>query len=65
MAREVIQEDDIIDDLERTLRKHHIERLNQKKCTPPSGVIYLDFISNLERVADHATNLAEVVTGDF
>ncbi len=65
LAREVIAEDDIIDDLERTLRKHHIERLNQKKCMPQSGVIYLDIISNLERVADHATNLAQVVTGDF
>ncbi len=65
MAREVVREDDIIDDLERTLRKHHIERLNQKKCLPQSGVIYLDLISNLERVADHATNMAEVVTGDF
>ena len=65
LAGEVVAEDDVIDDLERTLRKHHIERLNQKKCMPQSGVIYLDLISNLERVADHATNLAEVVTGDF
>ncbi len=65
MAREVIEEDDIIDSMERSLRKHHIERINQKKCIPPSGVIYLDMISNFERIADHATNLAQVVTGDF
>ncbi len=45
--------------------KGHIERLNQKICIPQAGVIFLDLISNLERVADHATNLAEVVTGDF
>jgi len=65
LARQVIEDDDIIDNLERTLRKHHIERINEKKCLPKSGVIYLDLLSNFERVADHATNLAQVITGDF
>ncbi len=65
MAQEVIKEDYNVDNMERALRKHHIERITEKKCHPQSGVIYLDLISNLERVADHATNLAEVITGDF
>jgi phosphate:Na+ symporter len=65
LAQKVIDRDDHVDFLERSLRKNHIQRLNQKRCIPQSGVIYLDLISNLERVADHATNLAEVVTGDF
>ncbi len=65
MAYAVIKEDDIIDNMERVLRKNHIERIKQKICQPESGVIFLDLISNLERAADHATNLAEVVTGDF
>jgi phosphate:Na+ symporter len=65
LAQKVIDKDDHVDFLERSLRKNHIQRLNQKRCIPQSGVIYLDLISNLERVADHATNLAEVVTGDF
>lgn len=65
LAREVIDEDDIIDNLERTLRKHHIDRINEKKCLPKSGVIYLDLLSNFERIADHGTNLAQVITGDF
>ncbi|RQD71214.1 MAG: Na/Pi cotransporter family protein [Tindallia sp. MSAO_Bac2] len=65
LAREVIAKDHDVDSMERSLRKGHIERLNQKICIPQAGVIFLDLISNLERVADHATNLAEVVTGDF
>lgn len=65
MAYEAIKDDDIIDNMERSLRKNHIDRLNQKKCLAESGVLYLDLISNLERAADHATNLAEVVTGDL
>ncbi len=65
LARQVIEGDDVVDAAERHIRKNHIKRLNKKKCTPYSGVLYLDVISNLERVADHATNLAEVVTGEF
>lgn len=64
-ARSVIEEDDIIDNLEKTLRKHHIERISEKKCNPTSGVIYLDLLSNFERIADHATNIAQVVLGEF
>jgi phosphate:Na+ symporter len=50
--------------MERTLRKSHIARINEKVCFPPSGVIFLDVISNFERIADHATNFAQVVLGE-
>ncbi|RJX29281.1 MAG: Na/Pi cotransporter family protein [Dethiobacter sp.] len=65
LAREVIRQDDLVDELERILRKSHIDRVNRKECIPSAGVIYLDVLSNLERVADHSTNLAQVVTGEF
>jgi phosphate:Na+ symporter len=61
LAREIVTEDDEIDAQEKTLRKRHIERINTKKCYPASGVIYLDLLSNLERVADHANNIAYLV----
>ena len=60
-AREVVSEEDVIDDEEKKLRKRHIERINTKKCYPGAGVIYLDLLSNLERVADHANNIAHLV----
>ncbi|NLL21505.1 MAG: Na/Pi cotransporter family protein [Firmicutes bacterium] len=65
LAREVIQKDDIVDELERILRKNHIDRVNRKECVPAVGVIYLDVLSNLERIADHCVNLGQVVSGDF
>jgi phosphate:Na+ symporter len=65
LARDVVRQDDIVDNLEKSLRKSHIGRINRNECIPESGVIYLDILSNLERIADHATNLAEVVTGEF
>ncbi|NCB91684.1 MAG: Na/Pi cotransporter family protein [Clostridia bacterium] len=47
-----------IDEKERELQERHIERLTQNECTPEAGMIFSDLLSELERVADHATNIA-------
>ncbi len=65
LANEVIKEYKEISKLENSIRHNHIERLNQKKCKPQAGVVYLDFINSLERVAGNATNLSKVVIGDI
>lgn len=61
LAAQVIKDDDEVDDQEKVLRHEHIDRINTKKCYPAAGVIYLDLLSNLERVADHATKIAHMV----
>lgn len=43
------------------LADHHVERVKNKKCTPKNGMLYLDTLNNLERIADHANNLASSV----
>lgn len=53
-----------IDRQEEQLRRGHIDRLNRNLCTPVSGVIFLDIISNLERIGDHAANIAELYLGE-
>lgn len=50
-----------IDSLENELRASHIRRLNSSGCGATVGAMYLDIISNFERIGDHATNIAEVV----
>lgn len=60
-AREVLSKEDRIDELERVLRKRHINRLNKGECSGQAGIIYADIISNLERVGDHAVNIAETI----
>lgn len=63
-AQKVFDLEQQVDELEQTLRSNHIDRLNQGECHPSSGIVYLDIASNLERVADHAANIAaQVGTG--
>ncbi|MDD3360535.1 MAG: Na/Pi cotransporter family protein [Hespellia sp.] len=56
--QEVIDLEDQIDAMEKKLQKSHVKRLTKGKCTPEAGTIFSDTISGLERVADHATNIA-------
>ena len=53
-----------VDMLEDEMREKHIRRLSKGKCNPESGVIFLDLISNLERIADHAGNIADYVAAE-
>ncbi len=51
-----------IDTLEKDLKRSHIRRLNNGTCDAFVGTIFLDLISNLERVGDHAVNIAEILS---
>ncbi|MCH1624945.1 Na/Pi cotransporter family protein [Fredinandcohnia quinoae] len=62
-AADVVKQEEKIDTMERTLRKKHILRLNEGKCTGQAGIVFVDIISNLERIGDHAVNIAEAVLG--
>ena len=57
-AKKVLRLEDEIDDLEKKYRTSHIQRLNKALCEPSAGVIFLDIISNLERVSDHSSNIS-------
>ena len=54
-----------MDSLEEELREKHIERLSKGKCVPSAGVVFLDVISNLERISDHAYNLAGYIKNEM
>lgn len=60
-AEKVIKEEERVDGLEKGLREKHIVRLTTNRCSPLVGVVYLDILTNLERVSDLALNVAQVV----
>ncbi|WP_017756251.1 Na/Pi cotransporter family protein [Calidifontibacillus oryziterrae] len=64
LAQDVVKKEDQIDKMERNLRKKHILRLNEGICVGASGIVFVDIVSNLERIGDHAVNIAEVVLGE-
>lgn len=56
--QEIVTLEDQVDEKERELQKKHVERLTRGECSPEAGMIFSDIVSGLERVADHATNIA-------
>lgn len=56
--QEVIRLEDKVDNKEKELQRLHVQRLAKGECTPEAGMIFSDIASGLERVADHATNIA-------
>ena len=64
-VRKVSQYEDEVDNLEEEMREKHIERLSAGECLPSAGIVFLDIISNLERVSDHAYNLAGYVKDEM
>ena len=64
-VRKVSQYEDDVDSQEEELREKHIERLSAGECKASAGVVFLDIISNLERVSDHAYNLAGYVKDEM
>jgi phosphate:Na+ symporter len=60
-AEQVLKDENELDNMEREYRKSHITRLNNNLCTGSSGAVFLDILSNLERMGDHSKNIAQYV----
>ena len=60
-ADNVRKVEESIDNLEKKLRSSHIKRLNKGICSATVGTVFLDLISNLERIGDHSLNIAEII----
>lgn len=56
--KEILDLENQVDKLERELQHNHVVRLTEHKCECHAGMIFTDLCSNLERVADHGTNIA-------
>jgi phosphate:Na+ symporter len=47
-----------VDDMQEKFIDNHIERLQNELCDPQTGVVFTNMVTTLERVADHAINIA-------
>ena len=53
--------EEVIDGLQEQLESEHMYRLKKKECNVEAGAIYLEVISNAERISDHCSNIAVAI----
>lgn len=58
LAKKVEPLEEVIDRLRTRLKNRHVRRLQEGKCTIELGFVFTDFLTNLERVSDHCSNIA-------
>lgn len=62
---DILELENNIDYMERQLQQNHVKRMAKGKCSPMAGILFTDLTTGLERVADHATNIAfSILEGD-
>lgn len=64
LAQDVIEQEKEVNQMEIRLRKQHMKRLNEKKCSPEFTVIFTDVVHNIEKIGDYCNNIAEAVLSD-
>ncbi len=65
MAKTINKIEANIDSAQERFRTEHIKRLYEDRCTAYTGAIFLDLISNFERIGDHSTNIAQSVIDNY
>ncbi|MGN0460172.1 MAG: Na/Pi cotransporter family protein, partial [Ruminococcus sp.] len=58
LAEEVVATEDELDDYVDTYKANHIKRMNDGLCSAENGTVFLEMLTTLERVGDHANNVA-------
>lgn len=64
LADQVMEVEEEVDKIEAKIREKHINRLSKESCKVESGVIFLDIINCLEKISDHAENIAKCVKNE-
>lgn len=60
-AKRIEPLEEVIDDMVVTLKDRHIERLKAGNCSTTSGMMFIDLLTNLERIADQCSNVALLI----
>ena len=55
----------LVDTLRDEQKERHIERLSRGECNPAAGLVFIEIIDNLERISDHAENMAEYIMNEM
>ncbi len=64
-ASEVLEVEKRVNDIHIQARESNLRRMNEGRCDPGTGIIFLDYIMNLEKIGDHLSNVAIAVKREF
>lgn len=62
LAERIEPLEELIDELNKELKRRHVRRLQEGTCTIEMGFVLSDIITNLERIADHCSNIGVCIT---
>lgn len=65
LALDVKEQEKELNHIEELLRRRHMKRLNERRCSPEFTVIYTDVIHNIEKMGDSCDNIASAVLEDI
>lgn len=61
LTRRIEPLEEVVDNLQEKLETDHMKRLKNKECNVEAGVIFLEIISNAERISDHCSNIGVAI----
>lgn len=62
-ARKALKNEDNINAMQIDFRRTHVQRMTEAQCTAEVGLIFIDFVDNIEKIGDHLTNIAQAIIG--
>ena len=62
-AKRALKNEDNINTMQIEFRRTHVQRMTEGKCTAEAGLIFIDFVDNIEKIGDHLTNIAQAIIG--
>ena len=62
-ARRIEPVEEVIDDLVAVMRENHMNRLKKQKCSSETGLIFMEILTNIERISDQCSNIGVATMG--
>ena len=62
-AERGVRHEDAVNQMQIDFRRSHVQRLGERTCSPIAGLIFVDFVDNMEKIGDHLTNIGQGILG--